>query len=189
MFISRWWRDDAEYNPYNSSGYDWVKERETAKERGKRKERTSFIILGTKCKSKAKVAHINAFQYLVDNYGGSTLRNLVSDQSADGAADAEKILRPKWPNYIMNYDLWHKVYPFVPLWKKWVYTRTKARGPLKYPKLKVSTKGERNFYFYFLILNRSFSNQIYFQAIYSRDGGFIVVSLLTGVRNYLVRHG
>lgn len=59
----------------------------------------------------------------------------MSDQSADGAADAEKILRAKWPNFTMNYDLWHKIYPFTAAWKTFVSTRTHKRGPLKYPKL------------------------------------------------------
>lgn len=89
---------------------------------------------GTKCKSKAKVAHNNAFVFLRDNMTAN-LRHLTSDQSADGKSDAELILRAKWPEFTMNFDLWHKVYPMTANWKKFVTQRTRKRGPLKYPRL------------------------------------------------------
>ena len=89
---------------------------------------------GTKCKSKAKVAHSISFAYLRDNMTAK-LRHLTSDQSADGKSDAELILRAKWPNFTMNFDLWHKIYPMTADFKKFVTTRTRKRGPLKYPRL------------------------------------------------------
>lgn len=87
---------------------------------------------GSKCKSKAKVAHTNGFIHLRDNFT-STLRFLTADQSADGKSDAETILRSKWPNFIMNFDLWHKTYPMTAEWKKFVNLRSRKYGPYKYP--------------------------------------------------------
>jgi hypothetical protein len=89
---------------------------------------------GAKCKSKAKVAHSNSFIFLRDNMT-ARLRHLTSDQSADGKADAELILRAKWPEFTMNFDLWHKIYPMTADFKKFVTTRTHKRGPFKYPRL------------------------------------------------------
>lgn len=89
---------------------------------------------GSKCKSKAKIAHCNSFTYLRDNFTAE-LRHLTSDQSADGKSDAEKLLREKWPNFTMNFDLWHKTYPMTANWKKFVNQRTRKRGPFKFPRL------------------------------------------------------
>lgn len=97
-------------------------------------ESTLVTKAGTKCKSKAKVAHSNCFTFLRDNMT-STLRHLTSDQSSDAKSDAEAILREKWPNFTMNFDLWHKIYPMTAAWKKFVSTRIRKRGPRKYPRL------------------------------------------------------
>lgn len=103
---------------------------------------------GTQCKSKAKVAHMNAFNFLKTNLTAN-LKHLCADQSADGSSDAERMLRKHWyglwvkplystclscrPDFIMSYDLWHKTYPFTKHWKQFAVSRTKLRGPFKYP--------------------------------------------------------
>ena len=66
----------------------------------------------------------------------SPLISLTCDQSADGKSDAEKILREKYPKFQLNFDVWHKVYPFTKNWKLFVNKRVKKRGELKYPWLK-----------------------------------------------------
>lgn len=40
------------------------------------------------------------------------------------------------PEFIMNFDLWHKVYPFTKAWKSFVNERIIARGSFKYPFLR-----------------------------------------------------
>lgn len=90
---------------------------------------------GTACKSKAKVAHMQAFDWLKTNLD-SELRHLCADQSETGHADAEAMLRTKWPNFTMSFDLWHKVYPFTAAWKKFINTRFGKRGAFKYPWLR-----------------------------------------------------
>lgn len=71
----------------------------------------------------------------MNNYT-ATLEHLTADQSASGAASAEKILRPVWKDYKLHYDLWHKVYPFTGLWKTFVNQRTRPYGPYKFPQLR-----------------------------------------------------
>jgi hypothetical protein len=56
---------------------------------------TILTKVGTKVKSKAKIAHINAFNFLVENLE-SNLQHLCCDQSADGHSDAELVLRNNW---------------------------------------------------------------------------------------------
>jgi hypothetical protein len=36
-------------------------------------------------------------------------------------------------DFVMNCDLWHKVYPMTKDWKTFVHQRSYARGPYKYP--------------------------------------------------------
>jgi len=61
---------------------------------------------------------------------------MTCDQSADGKADAEMVLRAKYPNFVVNFDLWHKCYPMTKHWKLFVNRRVKKRGSVKYPCLK-----------------------------------------------------
>jgi hypothetical protein len=96
---------------------------------------------GTQCKSKAKIAHLASFEYLRDNVGTDDhqprLRYLTCDQASDGRADAEDILREKFPDYEQCFDLWHKVYPMTKAWKTFVSTRnSKKKHDYKYPWLK-----------------------------------------------------
>jgi hypothetical protein len=106
------------------------------------KNSTHVTKAGSKCKSKAKVAHCKSFEYLRDNIT-VPLRHMTSDQSADGKSDAEKLLRAKWPEFTMNFDLWHKTYPMTANWKKFVTQRTRARGPFKYPRLQQLWESKR----------------------------------------------
>ncbi len=92
-------------------------------------------LLGDVAKSKAKIAQTKAFKYLSKNYT-ACLEHLTADQSASGIASAEKILRPKWNDYKIHYDLWHKIYPFTGLWNTFVSQRTKAYGPYQFPQLR-----------------------------------------------------
>ena len=64
------------------------------------------------------------------------LLSLTCDQSADGKADAELVLRATNPNFVINFDLWHKVYPMTKHWKSFLNKRIRKRGPFKYPWLK-----------------------------------------------------
>lgn len=96
---------------------------------------------GTKCKSKAKLAHILSFEYLRDYVGTKEkrpkLRYLTCDQASDGRADAEVILREKFPDYEQCFDLWHKVYPMTRAWKKFVNKRrSRKKHDFYYPWLK-----------------------------------------------------
>lgn len=106
------------------------------------KNSTYVTKAGSKCKSKAKVAHCKSFEYIRDNIT-VPLRHLTSDQSADGKSDAEALLRAKWPTFTMNFDLWHKTYPMTANWKKFVTQRTRKRGPLKYPRLQALWESKR----------------------------------------------
>jgi hypothetical protein len=78
---------------------------------------------------------MQAFDWMKTNVQ-SELRHLCADQSETGHADAETMLRTKWPNFTMNFDLWHKVYPFTAAWKKFINTRFGKRGAFKYPFLR-----------------------------------------------------
>ena len=93
---------------------------------------------GSKCKSKAKIAHLASFEYLRDNVGSEPrLRYLTCDQASDGRADAEAILRKKFPSYEQCFDLWHKVYPMTKAWKTFASARnSKKKHDFKYPWLK-----------------------------------------------------
>lgn len=97
---------------------------------------------GNKCKSKAKIAHIASFEYIRDNVVGTKkrrpkLRYLTCDQASDGRADAEKILREKFPEYEQCFDLWHKVYPMTKAWKTFVSQRlSRKKHDWLYPWLK-----------------------------------------------------
>lgn len=96
---------------------------------------------GTQCKSKAKIAHLASFEYIRDHVGMKKnrpkLRYLTCDQASDGRADAEKILRAKFPEYEQCFDLWHKVYPMTKAWKTFVSERlSRKKHDWKYPWLK-----------------------------------------------------
>lgn len=93
---------------------------------------------GSKCKSKAKLAHLASFEYIRDHVSKKAkLRYLTCDQASDGRADAEKILRKKFPGYEQCFDLWHKVYPMTRAWKTFVGQRlSRKRQDWKYPWLK-----------------------------------------------------
>lgn len=96
---------------------------------------------GSKCKSKAKIAHLASFEYIRDNVGTKKrrpkMRYLTCDQASDGRADAEKILRKKFPEYEQCFDLWHKVYPMTRAWKNFVGLRLSSKkNDWKYPWLK-----------------------------------------------------
>lgn len=85
---------------------------------------------GTQAKSKAKVAHCEGMQAVVDYFGptDTSLRHFCTDQSTDGSSDAETYFRPTWTDFHMNYDIWHKVKEFDQLWKTFCCKRERARG-------------------------------------------------------------
>jgi hypothetical protein len=56
---------------------------------------TATTKAGKQCKAKAKVAHMNAFNFMKSNLTAKLL-HLCADQSADGSSDAERILRNHW---------------------------------------------------------------------------------------------
>lgn len=96
---------------------------------------------GSKCKSKAKLAHLASFEYIRDYVGTEAnrpkLRYLTCDQASDGRADAELILRAKFPEYEQCFDLWHKVYPMTRAWRNFVgKRRSRKKHDWMYPWLK-----------------------------------------------------
>jgi hypothetical protein len=87
---------------------------------------------GTTAKSKAKISHCEGMEAIVDIFGdsGTALRHFCTDQSTDGASDAETYFRETWPGFHMNFDIWHKVKEFEQLWKTFCLKRDHARGNL-----------------------------------------------------------
>jgi hypothetical protein len=85
---------------------------------------------GTAAKSKAKVAHCEGMKKVVDCFGDTdtSLRHFCTDQSSDGASDAETYFRPVWKEFQTNYDIWHKVKDFDCFWKSFCKQREVARG-------------------------------------------------------------
>ena len=89
---------------------------------------------GSQVKSKSKIAHCMAFDNLLTI--DSKLTHVTVDQSTDAKTDANAILNGKWPDLIICYDLWHKVYPFTSTWKQFTSQRTqKYSRTYKYPLL------------------------------------------------------
>lgn len=87
---------------------------------------------GLVAKSKAKISHCQGMEQIVQQFKdtNSKLTHFCTDQSADGASDAENYFRVVWPEYKANYDIWHKVKEFDGLWKTFCSKRTVARGNL-----------------------------------------------------------
>jgi hypothetical protein len=84
---------------------------------------------GSPAKSKAKVAHCEGMQQVVELFSdGPSLRHFCTDQSSDGQSDAEKYFRPAWNDFHMNFDIWHKVKEFDGLWKAFCSKREYSRG-------------------------------------------------------------
>lgn len=85
---------------------------------------------GAAAKSKAKVSHCSGMEAVAAYFGpkDTKLRHFCTDQSSDGASDAEVYFRPQWPDFHCNYDIWHKLKDFDYLWKTFATKRVCARG-------------------------------------------------------------
>lgn len=85
---------------------------------------------GEPAKSKAKVSHCLGMRGIVDYFRdtGTNLRHFCTDQSSDGASDAEIYLRPVWPDFYCNFDIWHKIKEFDGLWQTFCTARECPRG-------------------------------------------------------------
>lgn len=85
---------------------------------------------GTVAKSKAKISHCEGMKQIVELFKdtSSSLTHFCTDQSTDGASDAESYFRSVWPDFRTNYDVWHKVKEFDMLWKSFCHKRLVKRG-------------------------------------------------------------